>query len=249
MGKLGIVMTTGVVLAAMWAGNEYLGLPVGGSVASMLGTDKPSARECATEFEEGVRSSVPQYAPFLRGRELRRAAEDLCAEWVTRPGSDHLTQENGPAFVSEMFVEKPRLYRAVCSEVVNADLAASKAQLAYVTAAEQRRYRTDFCRLSVQYLRKDQPTVDLRALLHDHPTLWSPLCASGIQIEATRDPVVKETFTKHQLTAISRRACTKAVRTGVIDVSGPRGLVDARIDERAFEQIVVRIARDVTPGQ
>jgi hypothetical protein len=248
MSKLGNLAVGVVVLAAMWAGNEFLGLPVGGSVASILGTDKPSAGECATEFEDDVRSSVPQYASFLRGRELRRAAEDFCAEWITRPGSDHLTQESGPVFVREMFIEKPRLYRAVCNEIVAADLVASRAELAYVTTAELRGYRRDFCRLSVQYLHKDQPTVDLRALLHDHPTLWSPLCASGIQTEATSDPVVRQTFTKHQLATISRRACTKAVRTGVIDVSGPRGFLDARIDEAAFERIFVRIARDVALG-
>ena len=245
MGKSGALVMAVVLLAATWAGHEYLGLPVGSSIASILGTDKQTAGECVTEFEEGLRSSVPEYAPFLQGNELRRAAEDICAEWVARPGSNGLTQENGPEFLSEMFLEKPGLYRSVCRELVDADLTASKAYLAYVTPKELRRYRQDFCELSLQYLRKDEARVDLPALLRDHPSLWSPLCASGMQTEAMRDPAVRQTFSKRQLTVIMRRACVEAIRTGVIDVSGARGFLDARIDEPALERILVRIARDI----
>lgn len=228
-----LALLTGTTL---WAGHHFLGVP-------QFGQGKTA--ECVQEFGNGFRNSVPsEYKPFLDDASLTAAIQDVCADLVNRPGAENLSEEDGPAFVAEVIREKPDLYRSVCESVVAAEMAAGKQYLAYVSEKEVATYKRQMCTLSVSYLR-DDAKVDLASLLRDHPDIWSPVCASSMETELIKDRRLRATFTKRELNTTLRRACAEGVRTGALDVSGPRGFLDLRVDQRRFRTIFLAAARDV----
>lgn len=179
---------------------------------------------------------------------MRKAVDRFCARLVERSEARSLTESNAPAVVGALFLEEPGLHRSICTEAMKADLEMHRAALLYVRPHEMRRYKRQLCRLSHEYLDPATGTTDLAALLHDHPDVWSPFCASGFQVGFNREADARPPFTQPQIAVIARRSCTRAVQAGAIDVSGPRGFLDAKIDERAFERIVMRTARSVLAG-
>jgi hypothetical protein len=228
-----VALLTGTTV---WAGHHFLGVP-------QFGQGKTA--DCAEGFENGFRDSVPpEYKPFLDDASLTAAIRDVCADLVNRPGVESLTEENGAAFVAKVFREKPELYRSLCESVVDADIAASKQHLAYVSEEEVATYEQQMCTLSVSYLR-DDARVDLAALLRDHADVWSPVCASSMETELVRNGQIRTAFSKRELNTTLRRACAEGVRTGALDVSGPRGFLDLRVDQRRFRAIFLGAARDV----
>jgi hypothetical protein len=227
-----VALLTGTTL---WAGHHFLGLP-------QFGQGK--AADCARGFGSGLRDSVPpEYKPFLNDAGVTAAIRDVCADLVNRPGVQNLTEENGSSFVANVFREKPELYRALCESVVEADIAASKQYLAYVSGDEVATYKQRICELSVSYLR-DDARVDLVSLLRDHADVWSPVCASSMQTELVKNRQIQTAFSKRELNTTLRRACAEGVRTGALDVSGPRGCLDLRVDQRRFRAIFLAAARD-----
>jgi hypothetical protein len=225
--------------ATLWAGHHFLGVPQFG---------QSNTSDCIQGFGDGFRDSVPaEYRPFINDASLTAAIRDVCDDLVDRPGTENLTEENGPAFVVRVFREKPELYRSLCESLVDADIAASTRYLTYVSQEEIATYKRRMCTLSVSYLGEDA-RVDLPSLLRDHPDVWSPVCASSMETELIKSRGIRQTFRKSDLNKILRRACADGVRTGALDVSGPRGFLDLRVDEGRFQEIFLQAAQDVLAG-
>jgi len=53
----------------------------------------------------------------------------------------------------------------------------------------------------------------------------------------------RQTFTRPEVHRIARRSCTRALRSGLIDASHARGLLDYTVNRQAPNKIFLRVAQ------
>lgn len=218
-------------------------------VPDFSGTHKQTMAQCLEEGASGFESALAQAgmpaanARLLSSAKLSNALRPLCKEWVHNPKSGALTQETGPRFVSQLFREHPSVYQPLCLAGMNADIAANGPVFQYLTKKERFRLSRETCRLQAKYMSKDKPVPDFSALIAQHPDVYVVGCGAVLQAEMARIDVVRQKFTRPEVRRIARRSCTKALRSGLIDASHARGLLDYSVDQQALNKIILRVAQ------
>jgi hypothetical protein len=147
--------------------------------------------------------------------------------------------------MSEMVRNNPSVWQPLCFAVVDSQFATSPELRRYVGSTERRRFRRKACRLQVAYMREDAPIPDYGALIGDHPDVYVTWCAPYLQASFAGDRFVRHRFTSRERRIIARRSCVEAMRSRVIDASGPGGFRNARVDQAAFQAIVRRVGQAV----
>ena len=219
------------------------------NVPDFSGAHKQTMAQCLEEGASGFEAALAQAgmpaanARFLSSAKLNRALRPLCKEWVRSPESGSLTQETGPRFVSQLFREHPSVYQPLCLAGMDADIAANARVFRYLTKTERFRLSRETCRLQARYMSKDRPVPNFSALIAQHPDVYMVACGAVVQAEMAQVKVVRQRFTRRQVRRIARRSCIQALRSGLIDASHARGLLDYRVDQQALAKIVLRIAQ------
>jgi hypothetical protein len=205
---------------------------------------------CLTEGGQGMRGAFAQAGlpadqlAYLSSR-ITESMTPLCQEAIRHPEVKSLTQESGPRFMSEMVRNNPSVWQPLCFAVVDSQFATSPELRRYVGSTERRRFRRKACRLQVAYMREDAPMPDYGALIGDHPDVYVTWCAPYLQASFAGDRFVRHRFTSRERRIIARRSCVEAMRSRVIDASGPGGFRNARVDQAAFQAIVRRVGQAV----
>jgi hypothetical protein len=205
--------------------------------------------DCLRDGGQGFEDALPpDLAQSIPEEKLARAIRPLCEELVRTPGSESLDDEAVPPLMSRVFRENPHLWEPICHLVVDADFAANAADIRYVTPRERETFRSETCRLSTDYMRVDSPAIDYGRFVTEHPDLYAPFCAAGIQLSFEADPWARDFFSAREKRSIARQSCLEALKTGVIDASGPEGIRNPRVDEAAFCALVGRVTSRVIGG-
>lgn len=208
-----------------------------------------SMSDCLAEGESGLRSAMNQAgipaanARFLTPAKLTDAIRPLCKEWLGHPATTALTEKTGPEVVRRLIRDNPSVYEGICQAGIDADLAAPAKTFRYLTKQERRRLRRDTCPTQFRYLKRDAPAVDFTALIADHPDLYVIACGALLQSQLAQSSFANERFTRAQRRRIAERSCREALRRGLVNANGARGLLDARVDEQEMYAIVLRFAR------
>jgi hypothetical protein len=219
-----------------------------GTACGFVGQEQ-TLEDCLRDGGRGFADALPsQVAQSISEEKLTSAMRPLCEEMIRTPGSASLDDESAPAFMSRLFRENPALWQPLCHLVVDADFAASAADIRYVTHRERETFRSETCRLSVGYMGVDNPQIDYGRLVTEHPDLYAPFCAAGIQLVFDEDPSMRDFFSAREKRSIARQSCLKALETGVIDASGPGGIRSPRVDEAAFCALISRVTSRVIGG-
>jgi hypothetical protein len=90
---------------------------------------------------------------------------------------------------------------------------------------------------------KDRPVPNFSALIAQHPNVHLVACGAVLQDEMVRIDFVRQKFTRPEVRRITRRPCTQAPRSGLIDASHARGLLDYAVDQQALNKIILRRPR------
>jgi hypothetical protein len=235
----------GSLLRSRLAGVALASLLLALSAAGCAGDRGQTATldDCLRDFPAGFRSSLaPEQSRYISDDELTAASRPLCRELVRR---DSEVSEDGVGSVLTKVVQaKPETWQPLCDLTIDATFEALGPGLAYVSNRERERFRTDACRLVVQYIRPDG-TVDQAAFLADHSVVYTPFCAEGLQHSLASDRAMKAAFSRRALGEIARRTCSEALRRRVIDMTGPGGVANPAIDQVQLAAIFDRAARDV----
>jgi len=179
----------------------------------------------------------------LTERKLAEAFRPFCKEWLNSSETASLTQKTGPGFVSKLMRETPATYDAICQAGIDADLAARSSTFRYLTKQERLRLRRDTCPTQLRYMKTDVPVIDFTALIADHPDLYVIACGAVLQSQLAQSSLASKRFTRAQRRRIAERSCREALRRGLVNASGARGLLDAHVDEQEMYAIVLRFAR------
>jgi hypothetical protein len=211
-----------------------------------------SMSECLAESESSLRSAMGQAgfpaanARYLSPARLSNAMRPFCKAWLGHPETASLTQESGPRFVSQLFRDNPSVYEPVCQAGIDADLSARARMFQYLTKQERARLRRDTCPLQLRYMKPDAPTIDYSALIADHPDLYVLGCGAVLQSQLAQTTVARTRFTRAERRRIAQRSCREALRTGLVNATGARGLLDASVDAQSMYALVLRYARQET---
>jgi len=81
-------------------------------------------------------------------------------------------------------------------------------------------------------------------LIAENPSFFVLACGAALHAELARDDATRRAFTEGALHRISRRSCSKGLQRGVIDTSRSRSLLDFSTDERAWDDLIVQVARN-----
>jgi len=219
------------------------------NVHAFSGTHKQTMAQCLEEGTSGLESALAQAgmpaanARFLTSAKLNSALRPFCKEWVHDPESGALTRDTGPKFVSRLFHEHPSVYQPLCLAGMNADIAANGRVFRYLTRQERTRLSNETCRLQAQYMSPDKPVPNFSALIAQHPSVYAVACGAVLQAEMAQIDVVKQRFTRPEVRRIARRSCLQALRSGLVDASNARGLLDYTVDRQALYKIILRVAQ------
>ena len=165
----------------------------------------------------------------------------FCETWVKQKGT--LAQDTGARFVSRFLRENPSIYNAACLAGLDVDFGAQAPMSQYLTKHERLSLRRDICRLQLHYLRADAPVTDYEALIAAHPDTYVLACRASLQVELARSLVARKRFSGSQRRRIAVRSCREALRAGIVDADGARGLLDARVNQRSLNALILRFAR------
>jgi hypothetical protein len=205
--------------------------------------------DCLDEAGQGFQDAMAANGEgSIPDEKLEPAIRPLCEEFIRTPDSDSMDDEEMRRFLSDVFHEKPATYQPLCYLAIDAEFAAFPAEARYLTQEDRETFRRDVCRLQVDYMREDSLAIDYGSLVRDHPDLFAPLCAAGIQLAFAEDPWVRDSFSAKEKRTIARRTCLEALDTGVIDASGPGGLRSPRVDAQAFCRLIGKVTRQVVGG-
>lgn len=219
-----------------------------GAACGFVGEEQ-TLEDCLRDGGQGFEDALPpELAQSIPEEKLATAIRPLCEELVRMPGSESMDDEAMAPLLSQVFRENPDLWEPICHLVVDADFAASAADIRYVTRRERETFRSENCRLSVEYMQVDSPAIDYGRLVTEHPDLYTPFCAAGIQVGLAEDPWVRDLFSAREKRAIARQSCREALETGVIDASGPGGIRNPRVDQAAFCALIGRVTSRAIGG-
>lgn len=246
MGRLLLTIAVLVVLVGA-IGRGTLRLMHGPNAQASQHANPRNVDECVAEAASNLGSALTRVAPanahHLTAAKLQKALRPFCEKWTQSPESGSLTQETGPPFVSRLLRENPSVYNTLCYAGLDAETAARPEVFRYLTKRERRRLRRDTCRLQRRYMRTDAPVVDYQALIVAHPDVYVLACRATLQSVLAQSQVARKRFTGSERRVIALRSCREALRAGIVDASGARALLDARVDQRQLDQIILRFAR------
>jgi hypothetical protein len=218
----------------------FVALLAGGYAVRQKDGREMTLDACVSDASEGFQAGLPaEYAGQIAIGKIQESMTPLCGELLKRPDVESAPDEDMPRLISETFRAHPETFRPLCNAVVDADFALLGELARYVRKNERASFRRELCRLGVDYI-DERSQVDHGRLVTDHPDLFAPMCGAGIHAGLADDPVFRKRLTPKQMRSIGRRACKRALVTGVFDVSGPGGFQQPRIDQRAFEELVFR---------
>jgi hypothetical protein len=208
-----------------------------------VGGGKDVAEACTKSFVDSIDKLPPELAAHISPAEYEEAARPACAELEAyleqRDGSEPPTYAEGRRIAADVLERRPDLYRPLCHMAIDAELATLGDAARFVTTKENDRYKTDVCRLAPKYFAPGTTTVDHDRLAADHPELYAPFCAAGMQQALSTDPAAAA-IGRRDLAVIARRACTEGYRSGVLTCE----CTSAQRDQ-ALGRLVDKHAREV----
>jgi hypothetical protein len=80
-------------------------------------------------------------------------------------------------------------------------------------------------------------------LIAENPDFFVHACGAALHASLAEDVSTRRLYTAGALHRISRRSCREGLQRGVLDTSQARGLLDFRSDDRAWDAIIVQVAR------
>ncbi len=212
--------------------------------ASALG-GKATAGQCYDDGRTPVDAALIRISAtnhrYLDSMNLFDELRSFCETWVKQKGS--LAQDTGARFVSQFLRENPSIYNAACLAGLDVDFGAQAHMSQYLTKNERLNLRRDICRLQLRYLRTDAPVTDYEALIAAHPDTYALACRASLQVELAKSQVARKRFTGSQRRRIALRSCREALRAGIVNADGARGLLDARVNQHSLNALILRFAR------
>jgi hypothetical protein len=88
-----------------------------------------------------------------------------------------------------------------------------------------------------------QTGTELLGLIAQHPNVYVVSCGAVLQAEKARIDFARQKFTRPEVRRIACRSCTRALRSGRVDASHARGLLDYTVDQQALNKIIRRVAQ------
>lgn len=182
-------------------------------------------------------------AGYLTEDRLRTAMKPFCrrAARDSRIGSSN--SETRMRAMSELIRSHPDVWGPMCKLGLEAEFA-NRSDLRFMTAHERRRFQRRECKYRRAYMAEDSLAVDLGRIAADHPEHYVPLCASQLLASLTAVRSFAR-YTNADLRTISRRSCLEALRTRVIDATGPGGFSTCRVDRARWNALIRRVAQSV----
>ena len=199
-----------------------------------------SVSECVAEGQRGYETGVARALGISREQidptaatEMRQAMTRLCRSAATRSARPSLP---------ELFRADPVAYQRLCRAGLETSFKARPDAFWFTSRAERAQLLREHCRLLLKYMGDGQPTNWPR-LIAEHPNFFVLACGAALHAELARDDATRKEFTARALHRIGRRSCSKGLQRGVIDTSRSRGLLDFSTDERAWDELIVQVAR------
>ena len=201
---------------------------------------KQSVSECVAEGQRGYGTGVARALGISREQIDARASAEMSEAIRTICRTEAARSER--VSLTELFRENPVAYRRLCRAGMNAALSARPDAFWFSSRAERTHLLREHCQLLLKYMGDDQST-DWPRLIAEHPDFFVLACGAALHAELARDAATRREFTAGALHRISRRSCSNGLQRGVIDTSRSRSLLDFRTDERAWDALIVHVAR------
>lgn len=201
---------------------------------------KQSVSECIDEAQRGYGTGVAKALGISREQIDARASAEMTEAVKTLCQTEEARSER-PS-LTKLFRENPSAYGRLCRAGVNAALSARPDAFWFSSRAERRHLLRDHCRLLLRYLRTDQ-SPDWPRLIAENPDFFVRACGAALHASLAEDASTRRLYTAGALHRIGRRSCREGLQRGVIDTSDARGLLDFRSDDRAWDAIIVQVAR------
>jgi len=202
---------------------------------------KQSVSECVADGQRGYETGIAQGLGISREQidpvasaKMTKAMSRLCRSEAARPARPSLP---------ELFRADPVAYQHLCRAGLDAVLKTRPDAYWFTSRAERIQLLRKHCQLLLRYMGDDQSTNWPR-LISENPSFFVLACGAALHAELARDDATRRDFTEGALHGISRRSCSKGLQRGVIDTSRSRSLLDFSTDERAWDSLIVQVARD-----
>ena len=201
---------------------------------------KQSVSECIVEAQRGYGTGVAKALGISREQIDAKASAEMTEAMRTLSRrrrhalSARLSRNSSARILSA--------YGRLCRAGVNAALSARPDAFWFSSRAERRHLLRDHCRLLLRYMGNDQ-SPDWPRLIAENPDFFVRACGAALHASLAEMPRRAGTYTAGALHRIGRRSCREGLQRGVLDTSNARGLLDFRSDDRAWDAIIVQVAR------
>jgi hypothetical protein len=202
---------------------------------------KQTVSECVAEGKRGYGTGVARALGISREQinarataEMTEAIRTLCRTAAARSERPSLTK---------LFRDNPAAYRRLCLAGMDAALSERPDAFRFSSRAERTHLLREHCQLLLKYMGKDQST-DWPRLIAENRDFFVRACGAALHAELARDGATRRQFTAGALHRIGRRSCREGLQRGFIDTSNARGLLDFQSDDRAWNAIILQVARD-----
>jgi len=201
---------------------------------------RQSVSECVVEGQRGYETGVAQALGISR-EQIDPTAEAKMTQAMRRLCRSAAARSARPS-LPELFRADPVAYQHLCSAGIEASFKTRPDAFWFTSRAERTHLLREHCQLVLKYMGDDQSTNWPR-LIAENPSFFVLACGAALHAELARDDATRREFTAGALHRISRRSCSEGLQRGVIDASHSRSLLDFRTDERAWDNLIVQVAR------
>ena len=201
---------------------------------------KQSVSECVAEGQRGYETGIAQGLGISREQidpvasaKMTQAMSRLCQSAAARSARPSLP---------ELFRADPVAYQRLCRAGLDAVLKTRPDAYWFTSREERIQLLRKHCQLLLRYMGDDQSTNWPR-LIAENPKFFVFACGAALHAELARDAATRRDFTAGALHRIGRRSCSEGLQRGVIDASHSRSLLDFSTNERAWDNLIVQVAR------
>lgn len=202
---------------------------------------KQSVSECVAEGQRGYETGIAQRLGISR-EQIDPAAAAKMTQAMRRLCRSAAARSERPS-LPELFRADPVAYQGLCRAGLDAALKTRPDAYWFTSRAERRHLLREHCQLLLKYMGDDQSTNWPR-LIAENPKFFILACGAALHAELAREAATRRDFTAGALHRIGRRSCSEGLQRGVIDTSRSRSLLDFSTDERAWDNLIVHVARD-----
>jgi hypothetical protein len=200
-----------------------------------------SVSDCVAEGQRGYETGVARALGISR-EQIDPAAAATMTQAMRRLCRSAAARSTRPS-LPELFRADPVAYQHLCRAGIEASFKTRPDAFWFTSRAERTHLVREHCQLLLRYMGDDQSTNWPR-LIAENPSFFVLACGAALHAELARDDATRRDFTAGALHRIGRRSCSKGLRRGVIDTSRSRGLLDFSTDERAWDNLIVQVARN-----